>query len=124
MTIFMEPINMRQGIAQLMCAELRKHGRDPDPSLLDPERWPKYAVGRLLDAERAARETGLGGRFHPWPDHERLGSARVRKMMRVDWQHPDGISYDEWLERSWSRVSEWPGKNVADSGNGTVPESE
>ena len=33
-----------------------------------PAAWRAYALGTLRTAERIARETGLAGQLHVWPD--------------------------------------------------------
>ena len=116
-TYFMEPVNMRMGVAERVGAEVRKTGREIDmtPYSSDGTAWSEYAVRTLLDAERAADAAGVRDRLHLWPDHDALGSAKVVKAQSKVWNHPSGMSYKEWLESYWHRISEWPGKVRADA---------
>jgi DNA repair photolyase len=104
-TIFLEPVNIRLGIAERIQLEAKKLGREID---MDPYRnpvaWVKYAIKTLEDAERAATETGQFSRLHLWPDFEALGSKRAISMQ----EDPD--AYLKWLQSYWDRISEWPGK--------------
>lgn len=112
-TIFMEPVNIRLGIAQRIQEEARKIGRDIDMTpFKDPKAWSEYAIPTLLDAERAAETVGVSDRLHLWPDHDALGAAKVVKAQSKGWNHPSGMTYEQWLDSWWSRVSEWPGKTV------------
>ena len=61
-------------------------------------------VGPLPDADemlRAAAEVGVVERLHLWPDRA-LGARKVVARQL------DPESYVSWLQRWWSRVSEWP----------------
>lgn len=104
-TIFMEPVNLRLGIAERIREEARRLGRDIDmtPYAGGPV-WARYAIQSLRDAERAAMATGQLDRLHLWPDHEALGAAKVVKAQK------DQETYLKWLQGYWNRVSEWPGK--------------
>lgn len=104
-TIFMEPVNIRLGIAERIQSESERLGREINMEpYRNPEAWAKYAVQTLLDAERAADAVGMRDRLHLWPDHDALSSKRVVKMQ------PDPDAYLSWLQRYWDRISEWPGK--------------
>ena len=106
-TIFMEPVNLRLGIAK----RIQKRAAEPDINIdMDMsiyeggEKWVRYAVQSLRDAEKAAKATGQLARLHLWPDHEALGAKEVVKSQ------PDPKAYLAWLQGYWNRVSEWPGK--------------
>jgi DNA repair photolyase len=107
MTIFMEPVNLRLGIAE----RIQKRAAEPkinikmDMSIYeDGDKWVKYAIQSLKDAERAAKETGQLDRLHLWPDHEALSRKSVVNAQ------DDPAGYLKWLRGYWNRVSEWPGK--------------
>jgi hypothetical protein len=104
-TIFMEPVNLRLGIAQRIAARAEKLEIPMDMTVYDGgPKWAKYAIQSLKDAERAAKATGQPDRLHLWPDHEALNSRAVVK------EQPDPKAYLAWLQGYWNRVSEWPGK--------------
>ena len=104
-TIFMEPVNLRLGIAQRIEEKARDLGVEMDMTVYGGgPAWVKYAIQSLRDAERAAKATGQLDRLHLWPDHQALGAARVVKAQE------DPEAYLKWLRSYWSRVSEWPGK--------------
>lgn len=120
-TLFMEPVNIRLGIAQRIQQEAQKVGREIDmsPYRNEDNAWSEYAVKALLDAERAAEAAGVRDRLHLWPDHDSLGAAKVVKAQAKVWSHPSGMSYTEWLASYWNRISEWPGKPPIDLGGGS-----
>ena len=104
-TIFMEPVNLRLGIAQRIAEKAKDLGVEMDMTVYGGgPAWVKYAIQSLRDAERAAKATGQLDRLHLWPDHQALGAARVVKAQE------DPEAYLKWLRSYWSRVSEWPGK--------------
>ena len=111
LTYYMEPVNIRIGIAERIEAEANKISRHIDITpYKDKPAWAEYAIGSLLDAERAADMAGVRDRLHLWPDHADLGAARVVKAQAKVWDHPSGLTYVKWLESYWYRISEWPGK--------------
>ncbi|MGB6222604.1 SPL family radical SAM protein [Haloferula sp.] len=104
-TIFMEPVNLRLGIAERIARNAEKLGVTMDMSIYDGgPKWVEYAIQSLKDAEKAAKATRQLDRLHLWPDHEALGS---KKAIRTQ---PDPEAYAAWLQSYWDRVSEWPGK--------------
>ena len=104
-TIFMEPVNLRLGIAQRIAEKAKDLGVEMDMTVYGGgPAWVRYAIESLRDAERAAKATGQLDRLHLWPDHQALGAARVVKAQE------DPEVYLKWLRSYWSRVSEWPGK--------------
>ena len=88
-TIFMEPVNIRLGIAQRIQEEARRVKKDIDMTpYTDKAAWAEYAISTLLDAERAAEDAGVLDRLHLWPDHDDLGAKKVRKAQEAVWDHP------------------------------------
>jgi len=105
-TIFMEPVNLRLGIAERIQKRAKSLGVKMDMSVYDGgPKWVQYAIQSLKDAERAAKATGQLDRLHLWPDHEALS----RKSVAMTQDDPD--AYLRWLQGYWNRVSEWPGKS-------------
>ena len=107
MTIFLEPVNLKLGIARRIEERAKELGIGMDMSIYRPGiPWAEYAIRTLRDAERAATETGQLGRLHLWPDHDALRTASVIRAQ------PDPAAYLAWLQSYWNRVSEWPGKSA------------
>ena len=107
-TIFMEPVNLRLGVAERIRLEAASLGRTIDMTpYTDRIAWAGYAIRSLREAERAAKAAGVADRLHLWPDHDALGSKAVVRSQ------PDPAAYLRWLKGWWSRVSEWPGKTAA-----------
>lgn len=101
-TIFHEPINI--------CAEnlerIQTHADELGVALKTDlfgsrERWQDDAVTALQTVERLAAEVGVTDRLHLWPDKS-LGNVGVANRM------PKPREYLRWLQKSWSRISEWP----------------
>jgi DNA repair photolyase len=107
LTYFMEPINIRDGIANRINERAMRTGGSIDLDLFkDRKKWARYAIQCLRDAETAAAEAGVSDRLHLWPDHSDLQTEAVLLSQE------DPRAYLEWLNRWWRRVSEWPGKAV------------
>ena len=107
-TIFLEPVNLRLGIAERIREEALKLGREMDMTpYTDRAAWAKYAIQTLKDAEIAAQATGQLDRLHLWPDHEALAAKKVMASQA------EPAVYLAWLQKYWGRVSEWPGKKSA-----------
>jgi DNA repair photolyase len=114
-TIFMEPVNLRLGIAERIQREAVKLGREIDMTpYTDTTAWARYAIGSLRDAERAAAEAGVADRLHLWPDHTDLRTAKVVKAQK------DPKAYLSWLQGYWNRISEWPGKTAVKAARRTA----
>jgi len=106
-TIFMEPVNLRLGIAKRIAEQAMELGVEMDTEVYDGgPAWATYAIQALRDAERAAKATGQFDRLHLWPDYEALGAANVVEAQE------DSEAYLKWLRSYWDRVSEWPGKTT------------
>jgi DNA repair photolyase len=104
-TVFMEPINIRLGVAARIEADAKARGKKINTNpYTNNETWAAYALETLRNAERAAEEAGIMDRLHLWPDHEALGKKSVVESQE------DPAAYVQWLESYWNRVSEWPGK--------------
>ena len=107
-SIFMEPVNLRLGIAKRIETRARELGLEMDMTIYDDgPLWVRYAIQSLKDAESAAKATDQSGRLHLWPDHKALGAKRVVASQ------PDPDSNRTWLQGYWDRISEWPGKAKA-----------
>lgn len=104
-TIFMEPINLRLGIAERIQDTAKSLHREIDTSIYDGgPRWVAYAVQCLRDAERAAKATGQLERLHLWPDFDELSRDSVINAQ------PDPAAFRAWLWSYWDRISAWPEK--------------
>jgi DNA repair photolyase len=104
-TIFMEPVNLRLGIANRIAERAQSLGIEMDMTVYDGGPvWIQYAIQSLKDAERAAKATGQLDRLHLWPDHKALSRKSVADAQ------PDPAAYRKWVKSYWSRISEWPGK--------------
>ena len=103
-TVFMEPINMRaENIARIQA-----HAKELEVSLntevfATEETWAKYSIDQMDLVERLAEEVGLLNRLHIWPDPA-LGKKAILEAQ------PDPAAYTLWLQKYWSRVSEWAGE--------------
>jgi DNA repair photolyase len=101
-TIFHEPINIRAENV----ARIREHAAAIGTTVRTDvfatrEAWEKYALESLKMMHVIADELRIRRRLHLWPDRS-LGSAAVIRRM------PEPTKYARWLDRCWSRVSEWP----------------
>jgi len=102
-TIYHEPINIRaENVERIesQADELGVHLRTD--VFASRERWQNYAIGALRTVERVAGELGLSDRLHLWPDKS-LGATSVVSRLSSPGDHR------RWLQKCWSRVSEWPG---------------
>ena len=103
-TVFHEPINIRAENVERIRVHAQTLGVELNTGVFAPiENWEKYAVGQLKLVERLADELGLGPRLHLWPDKS-LGTQV--SMARAE----DAKAHQQWLEKWWTRISEWPGK--------------
>lgn len=110
-TIFMEPVNLRQDIARRIQEKAISVGYDIDMTpYTDREAWADYAIAKLKEAERAAKEVGVADRLHLWPD-KALGAEKVVT------RQADPEAYQAWLNKSWHRISEWPGNPAPEEVN-------
>lgn len=101
-TVFMEPINVRAENLARMKSHAAEIGATINTSVFETEEtWQDYALNALHTVERLAGEVGLADVLHLWPDAA-LGSKDVLKRVA------DPVAHQGWLNRWWSRVSEWP----------------
>src|SRR5207249_4516622 len=105
--IFHEPINVRAENVARMQAEAARVGLSLRTDVFATrESWQDYAVESLRTVERIAGELGIGERLHLWPDKS-LGSRNaVPQIARRRGEDPTSFLF--WLQRCWSRISEWP----------------
>lgn len=102
LTIFHEPINIRAENVERIQTHADELGVSLKTDVFESrEAWQDYAVNALQTVERVANEIGLADRLHLWPDKS-LGSIGVANRMQKPQDHL------RWLQKSWSRVSEWP----------------
>jgi DNA repair photolyase len=103
LTVFHEPINIRADNV----ARIRRHAQNLGLSVdLEPfasrETWWAYAASQLRLVEHLAGEAGIVDRLHLWPDQDLAQRRRLQSLA-----DPTGEVY--WLNRWWTRISEWPG---------------
>lgn len=130
-TVFHEPINIRAENVARISDYADSIGKTTRLDVFaDKESWFRYSMEQLLLVQRIAAEVGLADRLHLWPDPElksRKHFLAARSAERAQ-AYPDRAwskgelaanrELDEtayaahvaWLERWWTRVSEWPGK--------------
>jgi DNA repair photolyase len=101
-TIFHEPINIRAENVARIKTHADMIGTPLRTDVFETrESWEQYALGSLKAMHRVAGELGLKNKLHLWPDRS-LGTPNVISRM------PRKADYSRWLNRCWSRVSEWP----------------
>jgi DNA repair photolyase len=101
-TVFHEPINIRAENVRRIEAQAGALGMTLKTDVFaSPASWQAYARGALKLVHTLAKEHGLSKRLHLWPDKS-LGSQTSLQAV------PDSDAYRKWLERKWSRISEWP----------------
>lgn len=103
-TVFMEPINIRADNVRRIEAQAEALGMTLKTDVFaSNERWQSYARDALKLVHELAKSYGLSKRLHLWPDRA-LGSQTSLKAV------PNRATYKDWLEKKWSRISEWPKK--------------
>jgi hypothetical protein len=101
-TIFHEPINIRaENVERIQTQADTLKIRLRSEVFATRESWKDYALQSFKLVHQVAEETGVANRLHLWPDKS-LGAAWVVETM------PKPAAYETWLQRLWSRVSEWP----------------
>lgn len=101
-TIFHEPINIRAENVARIKAHAESLGIQLRTEVFETrDSWQEYALSSLKTMHQVANQLGLKKRLHLWPDRS-LGTPRVIQQM------PKRADYTRWLNRCWSRVSEWP----------------
>ncbi len=102
-TIFHEPINIRaENVERIQKQADVLKMRLQSEVFATRESWKDYALQSFKFVHQVAKETGVANRLHLWPDKS-LGSAWVVESM------PKPVDYEKWLQRCWTRISEWPG---------------
>lgn len=101
-TIFHEVVNIRAENVSRIVINASQHGMKPQVAPFESrEAWMDYALDTFATVERLARDLNLHSHLHLWPD-KALGTQRAFKFVRNPYRH------ERWLNRWWSRVSEWP----------------
>ena len=101
-TVFMEPINIRAENVLRIEAQATALGMQLNTRVFEThETWLCYARNALKTVHELARAHGLSNRLHLWPD-KALGSQTSMRAV------PNPTAYRKWLEKKWSRISEWP----------------
>ena len=102
LTIFHEPINIRAENVARIEAQAKAAGVALNTGVFaTPADWRRYALDSLLTVERAAKKFGVADHLHLWPDAS-LGSRAALRAM------PNPRQHEQWLQRCWQRISEWP----------------
>jgi hypothetical protein len=70
------------------------------------ETWQNYAFNALQTVERLAQELGVADRLHLWPDKSFGSRASLKHIAGA--HHIQSESFQQWLNKYWQRVSEWP----------------
>jgi DNA repair photolyase len=101
-TIFHEPINIRaENVSRIVAQAVKLQIRLRSDVFDTRTTWKDYALSSLKTVQLLAKELGVSRNLHLWPDKV-LGSAWVVHSM------PRPLEYEKWLERWWTRISEWP----------------
>jgi DNA repair photolyase len=107
LTIFHEPINIRADNVDRIAAQGRRLGIPLRTEVFATrESWKDYSLQSLKSVVKISRELGIGHRLHLWPD-KKLGAKWAVDSM------PKPEEYTQWLEKKWSRISEWPKTSAA-----------
>ncbi|MCI0535535.1 MAG: hypothetical protein L0Z50_09915 [Verrucomicrobiales bacterium] len=102
LTIFHEPINIRaENVARIQTHADSLAVRLKTEVFATREAWTQYAVSSLQTVETIANDLGIADRLHLWPDKSLNTCAVVQKM-------PQPAEYQQWIQRWWNRISEWP----------------
>jgi DNA repair photolyase len=101
-TVFMEPINIRAENVLRIEAQAASVGIQLNTGVFaTSESWQCYARNALKTVHELAKAHGLSKRLHLWPD-KMLGSQTSLRAV------PNAATYRKWLEKKWTRISEWP----------------
>lgn len=102
LTIFHEPINIRAENVNRIEAQANKLQIRLRSEVFETRTtWKEYALSSLKTVQLIAKGLGASRKLHLWPDKV-LGSAWIVESM------PRPSEYEKWLERWWTRISEWP----------------
>jgi DNA repair photolyase len=101
-TIFHEPINIRAENVLRIKEYAQEIGVNAKTDVFSSrEVWQDYALNSLKSVYEIATKLGIVDRLHLWPDKS-LGNERLIKRQ----ENPE--KYARFLNRCWSRISEWP----------------
>ena len=101
-TIFHEPINIRADNVERIAVQASRLGITLRTEVFATrETWKDYSLQSLKTVFKLCQELGIRDRLHLWPD-KKLGSKWAVESM------PQPAKYRSWLEKRWSRISEWP----------------
>ena len=101
LTVYHEPINIRAENVQRIAEHAKSIGITPNTAVYATrEAWKDYALGSLKSVQLIAKDVGLSRRLHLWPDRSLGAKWVVDSMSRP-------AEYRAWLNRWWTRVSEW-----------------
>lgn len=102
LTVFHEPINIRAENVARIKAQAEGLGIPLNTAVFATrEAWQDYAITSLQTVERLATETGIADHLHLWPDKSLDNRAVLNRLA-------DPAGFQRWLQRRWSRISEWP----------------
>jgi DNA repair photolyase len=102
LTVFHEPINVRAENVTRIARHAAALGISLNTAVFaSREAWWDYSVAQLRLVERVAARVGLAPQLHLWPD-KHLGSQAALK------HQADPAAHAAWLQRCWTRISEWP----------------
>jgi DNA repair photolyase len=106
-TIFHEPINIRADNVERIAEQARRLGVTLRTDVFaSRETWMNYSLQSLQTVVQLCRDLGISDRLHLWPD-KKLGAKWAVESM------PKPEKYRTWLEKRWSRISEWPSTSAA-----------
>jgi DNA repair photolyase len=101
-TIFHEPINIRAENVERIAAQASRLGIELRTDVFTTrESWKEYSLQSLKTVLELCKELGMADRLHLWPD-KKLGAKWAVESMDKPTQ------YRSWLQKKWSRISEWP----------------
>ena len=127
-TIFHEPINIRAENVKRIEERAKELKVKLNTSVFATrEAWLRYALDSLLLMQQVATDMGMQDHLHLWPDKQLKSKAKFLKALKQEradlqltrHQQKQAHDYDErhyhksyepWIHRWWSRVSEWPHK--------------
>lgn len=102
MTIFHEPINIRAENVERIAAQAARLGISLRTDVfLSRETWREYSLNALQAVQQISQELGIGDRLHLWPDKKLGAQWAVNSAEKPK-------AYRSWLQKRWSRISEWP----------------
>lgn len=93
-TIFMEPINIRaENVARIKAHAEIQGVLLKTEVFRNSETWRNYCIEQMKEFEDICADHSVHGKLHLWPDNFSL-KGRIKE--------------NEWLQKWWGRISEWP----------------